>query len=69
MCCSEYHVEELEYKSEEADSSQAWVPLRIVKPVSALSRLPVIIYLHATGARTLYTASQGAPESHNLTKV
>ncbi|KAK9905832.1 hypothetical protein WJX75_007214 [Coccomyxa subellipsoidea] len=45
----EYHVEELEYKSEEADSSQAWVPLRIVKPVSALSRLPVIIYLHATG--------------------
>ncbi len=46
----DYHVEDLEYRSEEAETSQAWVPLRIVKPLSALDRLPAIVYLHATGA-------------------
>ncbi|CAL8472161.1 g11703 [Coccomyxa elongata] len=45
----DYHVEDLEYRSEEAETSQAWVPLRIVKPLSALDRLPAIVYLHATG--------------------
>jgi hypothetical protein len=43
-------MEELEYRAEDGDSSQAWVPLRIIKPKHSKGRLPAVVYLHATGA-------------------
>ena len=45
-------MEELEYRAEEEDSSQAWVPLRLIRPKQAQGPLPAVIYLHATGAGT-----------------
>ena len=50
--CADFHVEELEYRAEEGDSSQAWVPLRLIRPKHAKGPLPTVIYLHATGAPT-----------------
>ena len=50
--CADFHVEELEYRAEEGDTSQAWVPLRLISPKHAQGPLPAVIYLHATGART-----------------
>ena len=46
---ADFHVEELDYRSETGDSSQAWVPLRIIKPKHANGPLPTVVYLHATG--------------------
>lgn len=46
---ADFHVEELEYRAEADDSSQAWVPLRIIKPKHAKGPLPTVVYLHATG--------------------
>lgn len=50
--CADFHVEELEYRAEDGGTSQAWVPLRLIRPKHAQGPLPAVIYLHATGART-----------------
>lgn len=50
--CADFHVEELEYRAEEGDTSQVWVPLRLIRPKHAKGPLPTVIYLHATGAPT-----------------
>eukprot|EP01025_Chloroclados_australasicus_P018303 TRINITY_DN19522_c0_g2_i1.p1 TRINITY_DN19522_c0_g2~~TRINITY_DN19522_c0_g2_i1.p1 ORF type:complete len:346 (-),score=51.76 TRINITY_DN19522_c0_g2_i1:363-1400(-) len=48
------YVEELEYQTEQdtlsSQQSQQWVPLRIIKPVQdQTSKLPAVVFLHATG--------------------
>jgi dienelactone hydrolase len=56
-CLANFHVEELEYYSEDPENpaslpSQCWVPLRIVKKHQEPSQtpLPVVIFIHCTGS-------------------
>eukprot|EP01023_Acetabularia_acetabulum_P066663 TRINITY_DN9034_c0_g1_i1.p1 TRINITY_DN9034_c0_g1~~TRINITY_DN9034_c0_g1_i1.p1 ORF type:complete len:366 (+),score=46.76 TRINITY_DN9034_c0_g1_i1:79-1098(+) len=42
-------VEELEYQTELTESSQSWVPLRILKPQNDQNQFATIVFLHATG--------------------